>query len=54
MAAATWLPDGGDSVVGTLLAVDSTRLAAVASPMSSGLTGAQLAAHRAHDRRRRL
>jgi hypothetical protein len=44
MAAATWLPDGGNSVVGTVLAVDSTRLAAVASPMSSGRTGAQLAA----------
>ena len=43
MAAATWLPDGGNSVVGTLLAVDSSRLGAVASPMSSGLTGTQLA-----------
>ena len=43
MAAATWLPDGGDSVVGTLLAVDSSRLGAVASPMGGGLTGTQLA-----------
>ena len=29
MATATWLPDGGGSVTGTLLGVDSSRLAAV-------------------------
>lgn len=32
MAAATWLPDGGGSVVGTVLGVDAPRLAATAYP----------------------
>lgn len=36
MATATWLPDGGDSVVGRVLAVDSRRLAAVGLPAAGG------------------
>lgn len=44
MAAATWLPDGGDSVAGTVLGVDSSRLAAVGSPVSGGLSNPRLAA----------
>ena len=36
MAAATWLPDGGDSVVGTVLGVDPNRLAAVGYPVAGG------------------
>ena len=36
MAAATWLPDGGDSVVGRVLAVDGHRLAAVGLPAAGG------------------
>lgn len=43
MAAATWLPDGGDTVVGTVLGVDASRLAAVASPTAGGLSTATLA-----------
>jgi putative ABC transport system permease protein len=44
MAAATWLPDGGDSVAGTVLAVDSSRLAAVGYPAAGGPSPAELAA----------
>lgn len=36
MAAATWLPDGGGSVTGRVLAVDSSRLAAVGYSGGSG------------------
>jgi hypothetical protein len=36
MAAATWLPDGGDSVTGTVLGVDSGRFAQVAYPAAGG------------------
>ena len=36
MAAATWLPDGGLSVLGTVLAVDGPRLAAVGDPARGG------------------
>ena len=36
MATATWLPDGGDSVVGRVLAVDGHRLAAVGLPAAGG------------------
>jgi putative ABC transport system permease protein len=36
MAAATWLPDGGGSVAGTVLGVDATRLAAVGAPAAGG------------------
>ncbi|MGI8880694.1 MAG: FtsX-like permease family protein [Jatrophihabitans sp.] len=36
MAAATWLPEGGDSVVGTVLAVDAGRLSAAGYPASGG------------------
>ena len=36
MAAATWLPDGGDTVVGTVLSVDARRLAAVGEPAAGG------------------
>ena len=36
MAAATWLPDGGNSVVGRVLGVDGRRLAAVGLPASGG------------------
>ncbi|HET6826985.1 MAG TPA: FtsX-like permease family protein [Amnibacterium sp.] len=37
MAAATWLPDGGGSVAGTVLAVDASRLAAVGDRAAGGL-----------------
>ncbi len=43
MAVATWLPFGGDSVVGTVLAVDSSRLAAVGSPTAGAPSPAELA-----------
>ena len=43
MAAATWLPDGGNSVTGTVLGVDATRLAAVAYSAQGGESSAQLA-----------
>ena len=43
MAAATWLPDGGDSVVGTVLAVDASRMAQVGYPASGGPSAAQIA-----------
>jgi putative ABC transport system permease protein len=43
MAAATWLPDGGDSVTGTVLAVDSSRLRAVGYPVSGGRATSELA-----------
>ncbi len=41
MAAATWLPDGGQGVLGTVLGVDSTRLRTVASSVSGGMTPAE-------------
>ncbi len=44
MAAATWLPDGGAWVAGTVLAVDSSRLAAVAYPATGGPSVATVAA----------
>ena len=44
MAAATFLPDGGGSVIGTVLAVDSSRLAAVGYPSTAGPSTAQVAA----------
>jgi putative ABC transport system permease protein len=44
MAAATWLPDGGNSVNGTVLAVDATRLAAVGFPARGGPSTDHLAA----------
>jgi putative ABC transport system permease protein len=48
MAAATWLPDGGP-VVGTVVAVDSSRLAAVANwPVSDGAVTASAAAATLH------
>jgi putative ABC transport system permease protein len=43
MATATWLPDGGNSVSGTVLAVDASRLAAVGYPARGGETNAELA-----------
>jgi putative ABC transport system permease protein len=43
MTAATWLPDGGQSVVGTVLAVDSSRLARVAYPAPGGPALSQVA-----------
>jgi putative ABC transport system permease protein len=43
MAAATWLPDGGNSVVGTVLAVDAGRMAQVGYPASGGPSAQQLA-----------
>jgi hypothetical protein len=43
MAAATWLPDGGDSVVGTVLAVDASRMAQVGYPASGGPSAARIA-----------
>ena len=43
MAAATWLPDGGDSVVGTVLAVDARRMARVGYSASGGPSAAQIA-----------
>ncbi|HEU5266628.1 MAG TPA: FtsX-like permease family protein, partial [Jatrophihabitans sp.] len=36
MAAATWLPDGGDTVVGTVLGVDGRRLATVGERAAGG------------------
>lgn len=44
MAVASWLPDGGQSVNGYLLAVDASRLAAVADPARGGPSSAQIAA----------
>ncbi len=44
MAAATWLPDGGDSVLGTVLGVDSSRLGQVAYAASGGPAPATIAA----------
>ncbi len=44
MAAATWLPSGGGSVIGTVLGVDTARLAKVAYRASGGMTGEQVAA----------
>lgn len=44
MIAATWLPDGGDTVVGTVLAVDPSRLAAVAEPVRGSVSNHVLAA----------
>jgi putative ABC transport system permease protein len=43
MAAATWLPDGGNSVVGTVLGVDPDRLAAVGQPVRGGPGNRELA-----------
>ena len=43
MAAATWLPDGGGAVGGTLLAVDGSRLAAVGDPAAGGIDPRDLA-----------
>ncbi|MGN6744386.1 MAG: FtsX-like permease family protein [Amnibacterium sp.] len=43
MAAATWLPDGGDTVVGTVLGVDTPRLPRVALPVAGGLPVSGLA-----------
>jgi len=43
MAAATWLPDGGDSVVGTVLAVDASRMARLGYAASGGPSSPQLA-----------
>ncbi len=43
MAAATWLPDGGGSVAGTVLAVDASRLAAVGDRAAGGLDLRRLA-----------
>ena len=43
MAAATWLPDGGDSVVGTVLAVDASRMARLGYPASGGPSSQQIA-----------
>ncbi len=42
-AAATWLPDGGNSINGTVLAVDSSRLAAVGDDARGGLSPDSLA-----------
>ncbi|MGI8879684.1 MAG: ABC transporter permease [Jatrophihabitans sp.] len=36
MAVARWLPDGGDSVTGTVIGVDSARLTSVAYPAAGG------------------
>jgi hypothetical protein len=44
MAAATWLPDGDGSVLGRVLALDSTRLAAVGYAAAGGPSTASLAA----------
>lgn len=44
MAAATWLPNGGGSVVGTVLGVESSRLAAVGYAAAGGPSTAGLAA----------
>lgn len=43
-AAATWIPDDGSLVAEPVLAVDSTRLAAVGKPVSGGLRPAALGA----------
>lgn len=43
MATASWLPDGGISVTGTVLAVDSSRLAAVAYSGNMAASTSQLA-----------
>jgi hypothetical protein len=43
MAASTWLPDGGGSVLGTVLGVDASRLAAVAEPVRGSVPNAKLA-----------
>ena len=43
MAAATWLPDGGGTVTGTVLGVDATRLPAVGQPARGGLDSRALA-----------
>jgi putative ABC transport system permease protein len=43
MAAATWLPDGGDSVVGSLLAVDASRMARLGYPASGGPSSQRIA-----------
>jgi putative ABC transport system permease protein len=42
MAAATWLPDGGGAVAGTVLAVDASRLAAVADRAAGGIDPREL------------
>ncbi|MEO6885169.1 MAG: FtsX-like permease family protein [Jatrophihabitantaceae bacterium] len=44
MAVASWLPDGGVSVNGYLLAVDASRFSAVAEPARGGPSPAQIAA----------
>ncbi|MFY9913780.1 MAG: FtsX-like permease family protein [Nocardioidaceae bacterium] len=44
MAVASWLPNGGQSVNGYVLAVDSGRFAAVADSTSGGPSSAQVAA----------
>lgn len=43
MTTATWLPNGGNSVAGTVIGVDSARLAAVAKPVAGGPPMSQLA-----------
>jgi hypothetical protein len=43
MAAASWLPDGGDSVVGTVLGVDASRMATVGYSAAGGASAAQIA-----------
>src|SRR5215469_9558633 len=43
MAAATWLPDGGNSVVGTVLAVDASRMARLGYPASGGPSSQRIA-----------
>lgn len=43
MAAATWLPFGGDSVVGTVLGVDASRLPAVGHDVAGGVGTRELA-----------
>ncbi|HEX9043195.1 MAG TPA: ABC transporter permease [Trebonia sp.] len=43
MAAATWLPDGGDSVTGTVLAVDASRMARLGYPASGGPSSQRIA-----------
>jgi hypothetical protein len=43
MAAATWLPFGGDSVTGQVVGVDTSRLAAVGEPVAGGPSPARLA-----------
>ncbi|MGN6609583.1 MAG: FtsX-like permease family protein [Jatrophihabitans sp.] len=43
MAAATWLPDGGGSIVGTVLALDASRLARVGYAASGGPSTARMA-----------